>query len=175
MTPEETKVARAFVACGRWVWLPGMRLKEPWIKGWFRLTDGKGRLSVYQFSKRFATYPPRGRESIYPDLNDPATLGCIVRRLEDAWGQPVGIWYPKIGGCCVAVGRLPIGEGYVWIEETEAKALLRALQAAPEAGWVLCPSCGLKGTPFPEEDPVECGNCGHRFLRKEHLTTPEAS
>ncbi len=58
---------------------------------------------------------------------------------------------------------------------TFAGVLLRALQAAPGAStWVLCPSCEMKGTPFSEEDPVECGNCGHRFPRKEHLTTPEA-
>jgi hypothetical protein len=30
-------------------------------------------------------------------------------------------------------------------------------------GEVICPGCDMKGTPFPYEDPIVCGNCGHEF------------
>jgi hypothetical protein len=40
------------------------------------------------------------------------------------------------------------------------------------SGWVLCPNCEMKGVPFPDEDPVVCGNCGHEFPRWDHLTMP---
>jgi hypothetical protein len=40
------------------------------------------------------------------------------------------------------------------------------------SGWVLCPSCNMKGTPFPDEDPVVCGNCSHEFPRYEHVCLP---
>jgi len=30
---------------------------------------------------------------------------------------------------------------------------------------VTCPKCRMEGIPFPHEDPVVCGNCGHSFRR----------
>jgi hypothetical protein len=42
----------------------------------------------------------------------------------------------------------------------------------PDLGWVLCPFCEMKGTPLPDEEHVDCGNCGCTFPRKDNLTTP---
>ena len=41
MTPEETKIARAFVECGQWKWLPGMRaVGRKWHPAsWFRVQE----------------------------------------------------------------------------------------------------------------------------------------
>jgi len=75
---------------------------------------------------------PSLQEDWLPDLNDPATLGCILRLIEDAWGLPVGMWYPKAGGCGIALGGLPVVSGRIFIAPTKAEAFLKALQAAPE-------------------------------------------
>lgn len=41
----------------------------------------------------------------------------------------------------------------------------------PARTWVKCPACDMKGVPFPDEDPVRCGNCPEVFPRGLHLTS----
>jgi hypothetical protein len=65
-----------------------------------------------------------------PDLSDPATLGCLLALVREAWGDPY----------IVTV----VGVGWSWVERprcrsvaarpfysTEAEALVAALEAAP--------------------------------------------
>ena len=66
-----------------------------------------------------------------PDVTDPATLGCILQMVEDAWGLPVGMWYPRAGRCAIALRGTPVLAGRIFTAATKPKALLRALQAAP--------------------------------------------
>ena len=66
-----------------------------------------------------------------PDLTDPATVGCLLALVREAWGAP-----------CLYVGLLPARWG-VWTSQnlplhecvgkglTEAEALVAALEAAP--------------------------------------------
>lgn len=73
----------------------------------------------------------------YPDLSDPATLGCLLTLVREAWKSPVAQVSPS----------LP--DGHIWTcyindeaddrlfrERTEAEALVAALEAAPVAGGV---------------------------------------
>ena len=68
-----------------------------------------------------------------PDLTDPATLGCLLALVREAWG-PVVWWEPDHR--CDGLGRLCVydSEGvcqYVWDNGTEAEALVAALEATP--------------------------------------------
>jgi hypothetical protein len=64
-----------------------------------------------------------------PDLQDPATLGCLLALVREAWGDPYL--------CCV--GDRETGwrlDGYAAVEDihsyrSEAEALVRALEVAP--------------------------------------------
>ena len=74
----------------------------------------------------------------WPDLTDPATLGCLLALVREAWVMPHltqthnagwGFWWP---GDDDALGQWPIGEGFGRYD-TEAEALVAALEAAPNA------------------------------------------
>ena len=101
--PKEYALAKRAVACKAWRWLPGMRAPD---------ADG----SAYPF---------------LPDLTDPATLGCLLAMVRKAWGDPL---------ICIAVDNTGCGwwlDGWAdsrvpsKLHDTEAEALLAALEAAP--------------------------------------------
>ena len=110
------ELAKRAVACKHWRWMPGMR----------RLTFDAGHL----YPSRVAddgTYP--GGLFPIPDLTDPATLGCLLALVREAWGcdsltcQPllplVGVHGWRVVGTSAKSGH------------TEAEALVAALEAAP--------------------------------------------
>ncbi len=123
MTEEETKIARAFVACARWVWLPGM------------LTDRGVRISSVR--------PPRayvlGAEvPTLPDITDPCTRGGILQVARDATGDPdlhVRCALPYTPSYTDALPyAVYSGRGQRWTDRhnSEAEALLQVLQAASD-------------------------------------------
>jgi hypothetical protein len=70
-----------------------------------------------------------------PDLFDPATLGCLLALVREAWSDPgvsvwydrrVGLWAWMANGCAHSVHRPSDEDGY----DTEAEALVAALEAA---------------------------------------------
>ena len=114
-------LAKRAVACKHWRWMPGMlavgRRNMP--DAWFRLEERLPKL-MGEWSQAL------------PDLADPATLGCLLAMVREAWGMPVAVWYPKNEEVCsVSVGRLPVVTGRHWTEATKAEALVAALEAAP--------------------------------------------
>lgn len=126
MTPEEREIARAFVACSRWRWMSGM-MTEGWRLTCVSLHDGAWS-ATSTFAHREYYYPT------LPDLNDPATLGCVVQLVRDATGRKYAYLEYIPLGCWAMVD--PIDDR--WLREqdygaSEAEALLIALQAAPEA------------------------------------------
>jgi hypothetical protein len=122
MTADQIDFARRAVACQRWRWVPGMR--------WWT-DDDHGRLDDFQ-----PEYMARPTDAL-PDLSDAATLGCLLALVREAWGDPrlVAIYCEaahagQSEGWAVqtADNRLPVaGEDH----ETEAAALVAALEAAP--------------------------------------------
>ena len=122
MTSESMDLARRAVACKGWRWVEGMAVAK----------DGRRiRVCVDSLGKTY--FPGRHRfEDLTPDLTDPATLGCLLALVREAWKSPVAQASPS----------LP--DGHLWTcyindeaedrffrENTEAEALVAALEAAP--------------------------------------------
>jgi len=118
-----TGLARRAVACPGWRWLPGM-LTEGWRLTCVSLHDGA-------WSATSTLTPTQYHYPTLPNLEDPATLGCLLALVRAAWGDEH-----------LHVGRRIAGWG-VWTSEstplpqcvgkadTEAEALVLALEAAP--------------------------------------------
>jgi hypothetical protein len=135
MTLTAEDLARRAVACKGWRWMPGM-LTLPFRESgpdspvchpaWRVIYDG-----------RSGPYANPKNNDAPPDLTDPATLGCLLALVREAWGDP-----RLVAICCEAAhpgqsegwavqaadGRLPVaGEDY----PSEVAALVAALEAAP--------------------------------------------
>lgn len=144
MTLEE----RAVKAKG-FRWLPGMMAVEPpvpalvvWPGGEY--TPGPNEVGhVYRTRVSEGDTPEEIREStptayvsldedgITPDLTDPATLGCLLALVRDAWGDPLlyaESWDRSPGnpGWVIQLPNETIAKG-----DTEAACLIAALESAP--------------------------------------------
>jgi hypothetical protein len=64
---------------------------------------------------------------LLPDLTDPATIGCLLALVREAWGDPCMYLAPADGWYVGKGGRDSMaGKG-----QTEAAALVASLEAAP--------------------------------------------
>jgi len=75
----------------------------------------------------------QAREDSLPDLTDPATMGCLLALVREAWGDDEAYaipWNDEDGGWTLCVGEedrsVNVSEG-----DTEAEALVFALEDAP--------------------------------------------
>lgn len=141
MTPELEALARRAVACPRWRWMPGARVVPILADDTIEAVSGtivadRGLLLVY--------WPDVGlrwqgaREHLLPDLTDPATLGCLLALVREAWADqcacvfsidygPAGVmWQVRL----TANGRQVTPRHYA----AEAEALVAALDAALKVG-----------------------------------------
>ena len=123
---EEIKeLARRAVACKRWRWMPGMLAIMP--------EDRDGCI----WTERVSDDEWRPAMGSIPDLSDPATVGCLLALVREAWGPAAsvsvnmsGFW--AVGGATVLSGK---GKGAsinlgIW-KLTELEALVAALEVAP--------------------------------------------
>lgn len=121
------ELGRRAVACKHWRWLPGMSV----------LRDAPGTPSHGQRQARVdddvVTYEQALGVHIMPDLSDPATLGCLLALVREAYGNPrialewdhnMQVW--SCGNSAPDWSWTNHGAG-----DTEADALVAALEAAP--------------------------------------------
>ena len=135
MTTEQLEdieqLARRAVACKRWGWMPGM-LTETGLRVVRRDFDGYV-VGYYEHM----SYIAECVKGSLPDLTDPATLGCLLALVREAWGPEAtvsvnisGFW--AVGGARIQKGKSAghtINLG-IW-KATELDALVSALEVAP--------------------------------------------
>ena len=134
--PMGASLSMRAVACKRWRWLPGMAAQSdgpttPRVLGvrpsgrpWMH--DGDDRASGFLGD----VWP------LAPDLDDPATLGCLLALVREAWGTCVDIeeFFTNTGSHQFEVSiHAPgdIDDPLMFRGGSLASALVAALEAAP--------------------------------------------
>lgn len=85
---SKKELALSLVTCSGWSWLPGMLLITPEEKyeRVLRVRKSDGYLCLADDSENTINwYDPKGS---YPDLYDPATLGCVMSLLKFRMKEP---------------------------------------------------------------------------------------
>jgi hypothetical protein len=104
------ELAKRAVACKRWRWMPGMLT----ING-----------------TRIQRTPNVEITAAWPDLDDPATLGCLLALVREAWGDP-SLCANDAGAYDLMFWHVYTDDKFVSIGcQTEGEALVAALEAAP--------------------------------------------
>jgi len=131
---DANELARRFVACKGWRWLPGMRLLVTGTDCAVRLVSSadKTRLLVAHEDDKEGQ---REDGEVIPDLSDAATRGAILELVREAWGDPYTHCQFVIAelnqpDCWMAIVDFGIGRRE-FVGRTEIEALLAALEAAP--------------------------------------------
>ncbi len=119
-------LGRRAVACKHWLWMPGMA-----VLGGFAGVD---RLFTDKFGM---IHVPDKDAGMVPDFTDPATLGCLLHLVREAWGDE-DLSADRVSR---AHDKLPdVWQVYVFYESgvkdvlsghSEVEALVAALGAAP--------------------------------------------
>ena len=138
MTDDLIEISKRAVACRGWKWMPGMLAALDGIGGDYRAR-------VCRVDNGFfwsdATPLPYSLTSYVPDLTDPATVGCLLALVREAYRDPSKLWdghvevrrdhrtiFYVMGFHHDASGALV--EDTLTTGDTEAEALVAALEAA---------------------------------------------
>jgi hypothetical protein len=129
MTDDMIALARRAVSCKGWRWMPGMRgtLSAGLT---FRLGERDEGSVWWASTISGATFTVDMRHPSYtvtPDLTDPATLGCVLALVREAWGEVMISANATVDGWVV---NAPLARNLACCD-TEAEALVAALEAAP--------------------------------------------
>ena len=136
MTEEQIALARRAVACRGWKWMPGMRTTDA-MRVIHDETAFPGRPCAIREGSWVDTSPPRPLTDALPDLTDPATLGCVLALVREAWGDECICTLPVDYGpggvtwfCRLTAGGRDLAQSYVRGGVGEVEALVAALEAA---------------------------------------------
>jgi hypothetical protein len=129
MTDEQIALGRRAVACKGWRWLPGTRTTDAMrvIHDPDRWPD---RPCAIREGSWVDTSPPRPLGDALPDLEDPATLGCLLALVREACAVPflqVSVKISREHGYQFDCHPHHRGQ---WVD-SEAEALVAALEEAP--------------------------------------------
>jgi hypothetical protein len=131
MESDKIELAERAVACRGWRWMPGMRT----INGRrLAVVFGASRTAAVLCDLRDdANSDTEELQGELPDLSDPATIGCLLALVREAWGMPTGITvtYSSDEGLWGVSWSGATHGGWCGRGKTEAEALVAALEAAP--------------------------------------------
>ena len=113
MTDDMLDLARRAVACKGWRFMGGMLV-----------SDAIGKQRIYD---DVAGEPYWSADGWLPDLTDPATLGCLLALVREAWGPDHILETRQFR----TFGEVYVGEGRCFVHPTLAEALVAALEVAP--------------------------------------------
>jgi hypothetical protein len=155
MTDEQKALSRRAVACKGWRWVPGMAAQAVLADGAVEPVVGivVGFMDVLPsvwWPDLLARRVHHPTEHLIPDLTDPATLGCLLALVREAWRCPtvyvrqsttrrasdsVIAWEVcdlyLDAEACRALGVPREGSVGSWGHFSEAEALVFALESAP--------------------------------------------
>jgi hypothetical protein len=119
-------LGRRAVACKHWRWMEGMQVKPLCFRAVWLTEDMIGESD--QTSYFWKNVP-----DIFPDLSDPATLGCLIALVEEAWKCPVDMSFAGAHRLDAdAEERVyPQDHTVSFAAKTRVEALVAALEAAP--------------------------------------------
>ncbi len=134
MTQDELDIwGRRAVACKQWRWMPGMLALDGW-----RVVGETDASRIWCRDEAISRVSKCNPSKDTPDLSDPATVGCLLSLVREAWGDPT--LHVVAEDCssgtlwCVRVSK-PWAAKYTSLPrfslDSEVKALLTALEAAP--------------------------------------------
>ena len=131
-------LARRAIACRHWRWMPGMLIQT--VGGPTDRIAGIDSTYIHAWAESQQAENPRGMWIRYrldrmdkhgvPDLTDPATLGCLLALVREAWGCPTA-YFTHMSGQWLVMRRDPLSLPLCEPQDTEAEALVSALEAAP--------------------------------------------
>lgn len=114
-------LGRRAVACKHFYWMPGMSLSNGRTIGTWK--DG-------EVCGSSDTSPPYDG-AVYPMLDDPATIGCLLHLVRERWQLPLrSPEYWPADGAEHEYWSMEMYDEYI-CGDTEAEALVVALEAAP--------------------------------------------
>jgi hypothetical protein len=127
MQPEQEQIAKRAAACKGWRWMPGMRQLVASNRAPYRVVcDGYA-----PPEDEFFVMSECGDPEVLPDLTDPATLGCLLALVREAWGTAIIVSYSYDDGLWETMWEGATAAGWCGRGASEAEALVAALEAAP--------------------------------------------
>lgn len=134
-------LAQRAVKCKAWRWLPGMLVVPDGGGAGLRPHRMVGRHAIYDnlniwcHPDGFTTVDDGTQFAVWldqcgvPDLSDPATLGCLLHLVREAWGENTGLAIDDDEGWWSVSTQN--SDGLCFVGDTREQALVAALEDAP--------------------------------------------
>jgi hypothetical protein len=138
LDPFSLSLGKRALASPFWKWMPGMLVAGDTERWPCRVVEEVQEFKMCAVAMGIAGRGHFDREALeeddqeVPDLNDPATFGCLVHLVEKAWNSPflyLAVEWNTLRNLPVAYHTM-VGDRRVGSGRTKAEALVIALEAA---------------------------------------------